>query len=100
MDKMKRLKVALWIVRLMYLGALTAILAGFGGIVVAAGRLSEASISWPVYLLTSACCITVLFLGGWLWDTAHDLSPLVHKQIRRLRRRQNASAACEPVSKA
>lgn len=100
MDKMKRLKIALWILRLMYLGAITAILAGFGGIVVAAGRLSEASIGWPVYLLTSACCITVLFLGGWLWDTAHDLSPLVQKQIRRLRRRQNASSASGPVSKA
>lgn len=99
MDKMKRLKVALWIVRLMYLGAITAILAGFGGIVVAAGRLSEASIGWPIYFLTSACCITVLFLGGWLWDTAHDLSPLVQKQIRRLRRRQNNAAAYEPISR-
>lgn len=97
MNKLKRLKIALWIIRLMTIASILCIALGFGGIALAAAGLSKSVMNWPLYFLSCALCIGVLFLGGWLWDNASTLAPEIRRRIRRLTARTAAESKSHTI---
>ena len=84
--RLKDLKRALIIVRIMNTVASLFILGSILGTIIAVRSLRTDAIAIPVYVAVSIINLLIIFAGGWILDNTEGLQTSLQKRIRKLSR--------------
>ena len=86
--KLKKLKRALFIVRFLNGFAATAFMVGFIGLVGTAGNMEmEPDMPFGKFVLMSAICLVMMFIGGYILDNLDGASEALKERITKLSRK-------------